>query len=95
MTPHEKVTKYVTEHVGPFTTQHLANYFLIGKTSVLEALRSLERDNKIIRQRTGNKTIWKKLKLVAVSTKTFETPSSPTHHRPIQNSYPFVRGYDD
>ena len=95
MTPHEKVTKYVNEHAGPFTTKHLADYFLIGKTSVLEALRSLERDNKIIRQRIGNKAIWKKIKPVAVPVKTFAVPSTSTYHRPIQNSYPSVRGYDD
>ena len=60
MTPHEKVLKYINERTGPFKTEQIAEYYLIGKTSVLRTLRELENEKKIRRNRVKNTTYWHK-----------------------------------
>lgn len=94
MTPLEKVTKYVNEHVGPFTVKKLTNHYLLGTTSVLVSLRKLENEKKLIRKKVNNKAVWFKPP-VAIPTQTTQLPNPPAYQRPIQNSYPTVRGYDD
>jgi len=96
MTTFEKVQKYVNEHSGPFTIEKLANYYLIGKTSVRESLNKLENEQQLIRTKKGNTAVWHKpVRRMAFPEQFVEIHQPPTYNRPIQNSYPFVRGYDD
>lgn len=98
MTPLEKVEKYVNEHVGPFTIEKIANYYLIGKTSVRMALNKLHHENKLTRKKIGNTAHFYKPKhtvIVALPPKVVAVSNPTTYNRPIQNSYPSIRGYDD
>lgn len=93
MTPNEKVLKYISERTGPFKTEQIADYYLIGKTSVLKTLRELENEKKIRRNRIKNTTYWHK----TLNTYAMAFPSKFEPKEPVPKPTPVGRWsvYDD
>jgi hypothetical protein len=103
VTAYEKVRRYLLTHKKPPTTTELAKHFLLGRATVGQALRRLEKEGFARRIVNGADQRWtttqetrseRPAKPVAVS-KDIQpvrtTPQSPY----IRTSYPHIRGYDD
>lgn len=96
----EKVTNYLLTHKTPITTKKLADRFLVKPSTVNGALRRLEANGKAKRTKVGKIDHWSYKATpfdmaVPKEPDSFKSPSIHTFNRPIQNSYPAVRGYDD
>lgn len=99
MSTKEKVAKFLQERLRPVNTKHIADYFLMSKDAIHMALRKLENEGKAVRQKEGSTFYWtwkrEATKPVAVPREAVKLSVPATYSRPIQNSYPQVRGYDD
>jgi DNA-binding FadR family transcriptional regulator len=99
MTVIEKVKEYLNTHKKPVTIKQLADRFLLSKTGVREALMKLEKQGNAQRQKTGSTDFWsfkaQPFDGLAVPKAPNPKPRTPAFVRPIQNSYPAIRGYDD
>lgn len=108
MTTRDKVWRYLNGRKRAVTAQHLADYFLQSKSSIIKVLNELKDQGKIesiMATEPGNgrrpyawrvKRRWD----VAVPELDNTPPPAPaprpaTYNRPMQNSYPSIRGYDD
>jgi transcription initiation factor IIE alpha subunit len=95
----DKLREYLITHKKPVTPTQLAKRFLISQTSVREALNKLEKEGHAKRKNVGQTSYWsyqaQPFDILAVP-KGLDLPiRPPAPNRPIQNSYPTVRGYDD
>lgn len=95
----DKLREYLITHKKPVTPTQLAKRFLISQTSVREALNKLEKEGHAKRKNVGQTSYWsyqaQPFDILAVP-KGLDLPTKPpAPNRPIQNSYPTVRGYDD
>lgn len=99
MSTKEKVAKFLQSRVTPVSTKYMADYFLMSKDAISRALKELENEGRIKRQRKGQKFYWawtrEEPMPVAVPAKAIKLSNTPAFNRPIQNSYPLARGYDD
>ncbi len=108
MTTRDKVWRYLNGRKRAVTAQHLADYFLQSKSSIIKVLNELKDQDKlevIVASRPGGGRqpyAWrhKQTRSMAVpelgNTPTESpTPRHATYDRPMGNSYPKIRGYDD
>lgn len=99
MTAKEKLTRFLRDRSTPIGSKYLADYFLISKSAINRALSELEKEGKARRQLKGSKTYWtwihKEPTPVAIPKEVVKLSNTPAYNRPIQNSYPRARGYDD
>lgn len=96
----EKVTKHLATHKSPITTKQLADRFLVAPSTINGVLRKLEEHGKATRVKVNKIDRWsyKTPPIIVAVPKEPDPPKPPSIHtfnRPIQNSYPAVRGYDD
>lgn len=104
----DKVIDYLKTHKKPATTRQIANYYIAAVSSVATVFRELEKDGLATVQTIGGKNYWSYNRIseikapdpVAVPEPVAPPqPSRPPtiipRPRPIQNSYPNARGYDD
>lgn len=102
----EKVLTYLKGRKQPVTTEFLCHHFLMSTGAIRKALYALEADGEIARIPAPPKPhaarwLWRAVRRpVAIPRNPDPTQrSQPTTVkpiiRPIQNSYPTVRGYDD
>lgn len=95
----EKVARFLQDRRSLVDVKTIADYFLLSKSSVQRALQELENEGRVKRQRKGQKFYWawtrEEPMPVAVSSKAIKLSDTPAFNRPIQNSYPLARGYDD
>lgn len=105
----EKVLEYMKTHKNPVTTRQIANYYIVAVSSVATVFRELAKDEIVTLHQLGGKNYWSlnrftKIKAaplpVAVpddvdTTQPRKSPAIVPRPRPIQNSYPNVRGYED
>ena len=108
MTTKDKVWRFLNGHKRAVTAQQLADYFIQSKSTITKVLNELNYQGKIERIMAtdpGNgrrpyawrvKRTWD----VAVSELDNQPPEPPAtrpaaYNRPMQNSYPSIRGYDD
>lgn len=93
----EKVREYLDTHKLPITTTDLAKYFALGRETIGNALRELEREGFAQRHRVSSGAYWTKLRSVAPLAVPKPTakpiPFIPKHI--THSSYAHVRGYDD
>ncbi len=93
MTAATKVEQFLRSRKTPVTSKQIQNYFLYSRTTVNKALNDLEQAGKIARtqQRTWH------ICRMAVPPPTAPAPAQQraTYDRPMLNSYPHARGYDD
>ena len=99
MTVIEKVRDYLSTHKQPVTAKQLAERFLLSKSGVRDALVQLEKQGNAKRQKAGTTDLWsfkaQPFDGLAVPRVPNTKPRDTAFVRPIQNSYPAVRGYDD
>lgn len=97
----EKIKTYLDGRKSGVSPQELADRFLINISTVRRALKQMEKNGhaKKIPHKTTYRWVSTKSALsVAVServTEIISTSARILYNRPIQNSYPQVRGYDD
>lgn len=88
-----KVERYLRAHKAPVTSKQIADYFLYSSSTVNKALNDLEQAGKAARtqQRTWH------IRRMAVPPPADPAPAEQraTYDRPMLNSYPHMRGYDD
>lgn len=95
----EKTETYLRTHKKPVTARMIAHHYLINIKQTREALKELKLEGKA--RSTGKNAkrekLWAAPRTVAVSHSHHPAPAerSPAAIRPIQNSYPTIRGYDD
>jgi DNA-binding transcriptional ArsR family regulator len=90
----EKVERFLKDRKAPVSTKMIADYFLMSMSAIQRALKELENAGKAQRKRKANTHYWTQIP-VAVPREAVKLPVTPTYNRPIQNSYPFIRGYED
>lgn len=96
MTAISKVERYLFDRKRPVTVKQIADYFMLSKSAVQKALNELEQAGKATR--TPQRT-WHICNMavppVAAPVEPEPTPPRATYNRPMVNSYPHARGYDD
>jgi predicted transcriptional regulator len=92
MTAKEKVARYLKEHSRPVLAKTIVDYFLLSQRSVQQSLKELEDEGRAVRFKKQGKHFWS---WVAVPQNTPQISKPTAFTRPIQNSYPTIRGYDD
>jgi DNA-binding transcriptional ArsR family regulator len=96
MTAISKVERYLFDRKRPVTVKQIADYFMLSKSAVQKALNELEQAGKVMR--TQQRT-WHICRMavppVAAPVEPEPTPPRATYNRPMVNSYPHARGYDD
>ena len=94
MTAISKVERYLRDRKRPVTVKQMADYFMLSKSTVQKALNELEQANKAARtpQRTWHVC---RMAVSPVAAPDELAPQQATYDRPILNSYPHARGYDD
>ena len=94
-----KVLNYLQSHKKSVTSKNLADYFLVSVSTVNRALSMLEKQGhaKRIRTQTSHYWIYCRPAVAIPDTADQRKHKSPAYSkpRPIQNSYPSIRGYDD
>jgi predicted transcriptional regulator len=90
----EKVERFLKERKTPVNTKLIANHFLMSMSAIQRALKELENAGKAQRKRKANTHYWTRTP-VAVPSETPKLHNPPAFNRPIQNSYPLIRGYED
>ena len=108
MTTKDKVWRYMNGHKRAVTAQQLADYFIQSKSTIIKVLNELKNQGKlevIMATEPGNGRrpyAWrlKRSGGVAVPELDDAPPPAPaprraTYDRPMLNSYPHIRGYDD
>lgn len=93
----EKVRDYLETRKTPATASDLAKYFALGRDTIANALRELEREGFAQRHKLASGAYWTKLRSVAPLAVPKPT-AKPVHFIPPhvkQSSYAHVRGYDD
>jgi len=100
----EKIFKYLQTHKKAVTSRQLADRFLSSATSVATVLRKLEGEGLAYSKTVNGKKFWSLNRSVSdtvavseehVVSQPSRSPTIVPQRRPIQNSYPNVRGYDD
>ena len=91
----EKVEKFLQDRVKPVDVKYVADYFLMSKNAIQRALKELKNEGKAICYKKGTTFYWAWNRSVAVPAKAVGLSNTPAYNRPIQNSYPLARGYDD
>lgn len=95
----EKVAKFLQSRVTPVSTKYMADYFLMSKKSISRALKELYDESKVTCETKKSTFYWawnrKASRPLAVPPRTPQLSNTPNYNRPIQNSYPAIRGYDD
>ena len=96
-TANERVLTYLTDRKKPATAEQIAEYFLLSKATVHQALRRLEDEGKAQRHpptRRGatRATPWSLARTVAVPGM---DSVGEVRRAPAVRSYPNIRGYDD
>lgn len=104
----DKVVEYLKTHKNPVTTRQIANYYIVSVSSVSTVFRELEKDGIVNVHRLGGKNYWALNRFTAIkapdpvavpddvdTAQPRKSPAIVPRQRPIQNSYPNVRGYDD
>ena len=95
----EKVEKFLQGRVKPVNVKYVADYFLMSKNAIQRALKELKNEGKAICYKKGATFYWAWKRQepvpVAVPAKAVGLSNTPAYNRPIQNSYPLARGYDD
>jgi DNA-binding transcriptional ArsR family regulator len=95
----EKVERFLKERKSPVSTKVMADYFLMSMSAIQRALKELENAGKAQRKRKANTHYWtwkkETAQLVAVPRGAVELSIPSAYSRPLQNSYPQIRGYDD
>jgi DNA-binding transcriptional ArsR family regulator len=93
MTAAIKVERYLKDRKTPVTPKQIADYFLYSHATVNKALNDLKQAGKIARtqQRTWH------ICRMAVPPPAAPAPAEQraAYDRPMLNSYPHARGYDD
>lgn len=108
MTLRDKVIEYLKTHKKPATTRQIANYYIAAVSSVATVFRELEKDGLATVQTIGGKHYWSYNRVSEIKAKdpvavsepvappqSSRSPAIVLRQRPIQNSYPHTRGYDD
>jgi predicted transcriptional regulator len=90
----EKVARYLKEHTRPVLAKTIAHHYLLSKRTVQQALKELENEGRIFRFKDRKQHFWSWVR-VAVPQNAPQVSKPSTFTRPIQNSYPTIRGYDD
>lgn len=99
----EKVTRYLQERKKPVHMHDIAHHFLLSTSTVGKALRTLEREGKVIRTYQGKTAFWlwnRRAGAMAVSKITHpiqQSEPAPIQRPPVKipTSYPHIRGYED
>lgn len=96
MSTGEKVARFLQDRKNPVDAKTIADYYLMSKSAIRRALQELEHEGKASYERKGSTLYWTwNRKPVAVPLQALKLSNTPAFNRPIQNSYPAVRGYDD
>lgn len=99
MSTKEKVAKFLQSRVTPVNTKYMADYFLMSKDAISRALKELENEGRIICEKKKSTFYWtwkrSASRPLAVPPQTPKLSNTPNYNRPIQNSYPAIRGYED
>lgn len=108
MTTRDKVWRYMNGHKRAVTAQQLADYFIQSKSTIIKVLHELKDQGKlevILATEPGNGRrpyAWRLRRTGGVAVPELDdTPSHPSaprrapYNRPMLNSYPNIRGYDD
>lgn len=95
-----RVLRFVLERKTPVDTKMVADRFVISQSTAATYLRRLYGANCITRTEKKGKVLWgrkpeEKPVSLAIPKDIAELPIAPAFNRPIQNSYPLIRGYDD
>jgi len=96
----EKVLNFLKNRKTPVTSKELAHHFLLNTSTINRALAYLENTQHAKRIKTKGSHQWVYCHNVRVAipentNKESQSAASLRWSRPIQNSYPNVRGYDD
>lgn len=104
----EKIYRYLLNRKTEVTTNDLASRFGRSASHIRKVLSLMQEEGKV--KNMGSRTPrWKivyeneylkqkraeALRSVAVPGEAIKLSDTPTYKRPIQNSYPQIRGYDD
>ena len=108
MTTKDKVWRYISGHKRAVTAQQLADYFIQSKSTIIKVLNELKDQGKLeVVLATDTKSgrrpyAWrvKRPRFMAVpelddAPPPAPAPRQPAYDRPMLNSYPHIRGYDD
>ncbi len=92
----DKVERYLRDRKRPVTVEQMADYFMYNKSTIQKALNELKQANKATR--TPQRT-WHVCRMAVPSVAAVAEPGPAiqraTYDRPMVNSYPHARGYDD
>jgi DNA-binding IclR family transcriptional regulator len=99
MLARNKIEHFLASRKTPVTARQMADYFLIHISTVNRALNELIAANKVARtpQRTWQIVRSRPVAVPAVADAPapVQLASRPAYDRPMLNSYPHARGYDD
>ena len=108
MTTKEKVWRYISGHKRPVTVQFLSDYFIQSKSTIIKVLNELKDQGKLEvvlaeQHKSGRRPYaWQLKRTGSMAVPELDdappeppAPRQPAYNRPMQNSYPTVRGYDD
>lgn len=98
MSTEEKVRRFLNERKTPATAKAISDYYMVSKSAVQRALNDLERASKVTKTKKGGSFLWAWDRgLTAPVDRNLPNKAllDSVRSRPIQNSYPQVRGYDD
>lgn len=94
-----KILSYLLTHSNPVTTAQLAKRFMRSQSHVRKMLNELKQEKQAVSITIGKTIYWKRIGSyeppVAVPKRVIPEQKPFVYNRPIQNSYPAVRGYDD
>lgn len=94
-----KILSYLLTHSNPVTTAQLAKRFMRSQSQVRKVLNELKQEKQTISITIGKTIYWKRLGSdeppVALPKRANTIQRMVPFNRPIQNSYPNVRGYED
>jgi len=95
----EKVETYLRTHKRPVTARAIANHYLIDPNRTRVALKELQLEGKVqsTSKTASREKLWFIVRAVAVPDQHNPAPAQrpAAYNRPMQNSYPAIRGYDD
>jgi len=108
MTTKDKVWRYLSGHKRAVTAQFLSDYFIQSKSTIIKVLNELKNQGKLeVVLATDTKSgrrpyAWRLKRVGCMAFSELDdappappAPRQPAYNRPMQNSYPSVRGYED